>query len=84
MLAEFHAVVAGVACVWTPVRYVNAPQRCASCGRYIPKGSPGNSAGTRGTRAYFCRERNTWNCIPCRQEAYALDALNGQPGGVYP
>jgi len=80
MLAELNTVFAGVPTRWGAVTTVAVPQRCASCGRAIRKG------GTKktGTLAYYCPERRMWNCVPCRQEAYALDALTGNPHGVYP
>jgi hypothetical protein len=59
---------------WTPVRYVRFPQRCDFCWETIPRCKPGNSTGTRGTKAYFNAVRRVWECIACRQEGFRAEA----------
>jgi len=59
---------------WVPVRYVERAQICQFCQRRIPKGSPGNSKGTRGTKAWFNRRTKAWECLPCRTEGFQVEA----------
>lgn len=54
---------------WIPVRYVAHDQQCQFCGERIPKGSPGSRVGERGTRAWWDKAHDVWECIPCREEA---------------
>jgi hypothetical protein len=54
--------------LWTPVRFVRSIQTCSFCFEEIPTGSPGNSTGTRGTRAYYCARRSAWLCLACKSE----------------
>jgi len=51
---------------WRPVRFVRARQLCCRCWHYIPKGSPGNTTGTRGTKAWWHPGWDVWMCVPCR------------------
>lgn len=53
---------------WTPVRFVPGEVPCSFCLRKIPRGAPGSSKGTRGTKAYWCNSRKVWECIECRAE----------------
>lgn len=64
--------------LWTPVRYVSRNQVCDFCWCTIPKGSPGNSAGTRGTRAWFNHYLGIWECLECRTEAVRAELMREQ------
>jgi hypothetical protein len=54
---------------WIPMRTVYASTWCWFCGAFIAKGKPGNTTGTRGTKAWWCRERDVCECLECRSEA---------------
>lgn len=41
-------------------------QKCNFCGGLIPKGAPGATTGTRGTKAYYHPELDRWECKECR------------------
>lgn len=60
---------------WQPVRYVHADQVCVSwhCRRRIPKGAPGHSTGTRGTKAFFNRATGGYMCLECHAMNVAYD-----------
>jgi hypothetical protein len=55
--------------LWTPVRTVSYHQACHFCGAGIPKDRPGATTGTRGTKAFYNRGLNLWECMACRVEA---------------
>lgn len=65
---------------WTPVRYVEKSQTCTFCGFEILKASPGNTIGTRGTKAYFNSLTREWECIPCRNEAVRAQIARDNAG----
>lgn len=54
---------------WIPLRYVPAATWCWFCGAFIPRAKPGTTTGTRGTKAWLCREREVLECFECRSEA---------------
>ena len=54
---------------WLPIRTINQEQVCWFCGFVIPKGRPGATTGTRGTKAWWFRAKDTWECLGCRSEA---------------
>lgn len=54
---------------WVPIRYVSAPHVCDCCWETIPIGSPGHRAGERGTRAWWDKANDVWECLGCRDEA---------------
>jgi hypothetical protein len=58
---------------WVPVRYVKNEVRCDFCGRRIPKGAPGNSTGTRGTRCWWNMLRRVYECLDCRTEGFRAE-----------
>lgn len=53
---------------WVPIRTVYADTVCWFCGTEIPKGKPGSSTGSRGTKAWWCKERDVCECLPCGSE----------------
>lgn len=63
-----------VAATWVPVRYIHREQRCVFCQNRIPRGAPGSSKGTRGTKAWRNSLTGDWECIPCRTEGFKVDA----------
>lgn len=58
---------------WTPVRYMAHDAACDFCRFTIFKGSPGRSAGTRGTRCWWNSYRRVYECLGCRTEAMRAD-----------
>jgi hypothetical protein len=58
---------------WIPVRYVNYSQRCRFCWCDIPRGSPGSTTGTRGTRAWKSLDTGEWECLSCRTEGFRAE-----------
>jgi hypothetical protein len=74
-----QAVIAGQ---WQAVRFVPHDQTCALCWDRIPKGSPGSSTGSRGTKAWFLPAARLscalsgrvilgpglWECLECHDE----------------
>ncbi len=68
---------------WVPVRTLRNDTDCSFCGFLILKGSPGRSAGTRGTLCWFNPERRQYECLGCRSEAMrAEDARASAPAPV--
>jgi hypothetical protein len=69
---------------WVAVRYVAQSQRCDFCWQRIPKGSPGNRTGERGTKAWYNAKRRVWECMGCRTEGFraeeAREAMDRQGG----
>jgi hypothetical protein len=63
-----------VSAAWVPVRYVQHAQKCCFCQNRIPKGSPGATKGTRGTKAWWNRITGAWECVPCRTEGFRAEA----------
>ena len=55
--------------LWMPVRTVSYAQACHFCGAGIPRDRPGAKTGTRGTKAFYNRALNLWECMACREEA---------------
>jgi len=58
---------------WTPVRFVANAQRCDFCGCDIPRAKPGNTVGTRGTKAWWNPDRKVWECLGCRTEGFRAE-----------
>jgi hypothetical protein len=58
---------------WVPARHVQQAQKCATCRVVIPKGAPGTSTGSRGTKAWYNRLSREWECIACRSEGMRAD-----------
>lgn len=58
---------------WTPVRYMQHDAVCDFCRFKIPRGSPGRSRGTRGTRCWWNAFRKVYECLDCRTEAVRAD-----------
>lgn len=58
---------------WIPVRWVKKAVRCDFCRSNIPAGKPGTTTGSRGTKAWYCRHRNIFECLGCRSEAMRAD-----------
>ena len=56
------------------MRHVYKTARCSFCGFDIPRGLPGTTTGSRGTKAYFNAQLGEWECIGCRQEALRAQA----------
>jgi hypothetical protein len=54
--------------VWIPIRFVREEVRCWFCHARIPKASPGSTTGTRGTKAWWDKATNRWECLPCHDE----------------
>lgn len=54
--------------IWTPVRFVPPGVSCDFCWRAIPRGAPGRSTGTRGTKAYYSAKRRVYECLSCHDE----------------
>lgn len=67
--------------LWTPVRFVSHDRVCSFCGFTIRRASPGNTTGTRGTKAYCNNLLREWECIGCRQEA--LRAAAAREGATW-
>ena len=66
---------------WIPVRYILHDETCSNCGFRIARASPGASKGTRGTKAWWNKAANVWECLECRSEAVrALKARHEEPG----
>ena len=59
---------------WMPTRTIAHDQECSFCGRTIRRAHPGNTTGTRGTKAYYNAMLREWECIDCRQEALRAHA----------
>jgi hypothetical protein len=58
---------------WTPIRFVRSLHQCESCKATILLGSPGSSTGTRGTRAFWTKQRDAWRCLSCHTEITRSD-----------
>jgi hypothetical protein len=58
---------------WIPVRFVREDRKCSFCGARIPKGAPGASKGTRGTKAWWNKVSNRWECMGCRSEGFRAE-----------
>ena len=58
---------------WTPARHVPTGVYCDFCNCWIRKASPGNSTGSRGTKAWYNAYRKVWECLGCRTEAMRAD-----------
>jgi hypothetical protein len=58
---------------WIPLRYVREDQVCWFCGREIPRAKPGNRVGERGTKAWWWKEPNVYECLGCRTAAVDAD-----------
>jgi len=54
---------------WVPIRTVYMNTYCWLCGDLIPRAKPGCTTGTRGTKAWWCKERDVCECTGCRSEA---------------
>ena len=59
---------------WIPARTISQRQRCDFCGCDIPRAKPGNTTGSRGTKAWFNPDRRVWECCDCRSEGFRAEA----------
>lgn len=53
---------------WTPARYIDKSQKCDFCWNAIVRCKPGNTTGTRGTKAWYNAALGIWECLACRSE----------------
>jgi hypothetical protein len=67
--------------LWTPVRTISYAQVCHFCRAPIARDRPGAKTGTRGTKAFFNRALNLWECMPCREEATRAELARALPRG---
>jgi hypothetical protein len=65
--------------LWTPVRTISYAQRCHFCRAGIARDRPGSRTGERGTKAFFNRALNLWECIACREEATRAELARQAP-----
>lgn len=68
---------------WTPVRFVPGEVPCSFCLRKIPRGAPGSSKGTRGTKAYWCSDRKVWECVACRAEGVRAEIVQDEQDRIF-
>jgi len=68
-----------------PIRYVRAPCICWFCGVDIPRARPGSRTGERGTKAWWWREQNVWECLACRSAAVdaSIASEAAQPADLF-
>jgi hypothetical protein len=66
-----------------PVRWIHQAQTCHLCWNGIPRGKPGTTTGSRGTKAFFLPDAilrdaltkqpilgpGLWECLECRRNA---------------
>jgi hypothetical protein len=62
---------------WVPIRTVYAWTYCWFCGTLIAKAKPGSTTGTRGTKAWWCKERDVLECLDCRSEGMRAEEARG-------
>lgn len=60
---------------WVPVRHVAKPQTCRFCRGHISAGKPGTTTGSRGTKAWWSKTTNTWECLTCRSEGFRVEGV---------
>lgn len=69
------------ALAWTPVRYVPDGIWCDCCDERITRAAPGRTTGTRGTKAYFCKQIGQWECMRCRAIGERCDRARAECAG---